>query len=76
MTDLPSVDSENDNKLTAHHLFFQNIDTTWDVTRTITELVYIEDNVIDGLYFLQLQIAPFEADAAPSVPILYPFTMD
>jgi hypothetical protein len=38
---------------------------------TITEFIYVPNAVEDGEYFLNLQIAPFENDAAPSKPILY-----
>ena len=41
------------------------------VSKTITEMVFIPDEVEDGDYLLNLQIAPFFADAAPSRPILY-----
>jgi len=39
---------------------------------TITELCYIDDQLIDGHYFLDLQVSPFEMDAAPSRPLLFP----
>ena len=34
-------------------------------------MVFIPDEVEDGDYLLNLQIAPFFADVAPSRPILY-----
>ena len=37
----------------------------------ITEMVFIPDEVEDGDYLLNLQIAPFFADTSPSRPILY-----
>ncbi len=39
---------------------------------TITELIYVPDHVPDGEYLLNLQIAPFNADASPSRPIIFP----
>ena len=39
---------------------------------TVTELAYVPDDVLDGCYLLNLQVAPFVADAAPSRPVLYP----
>jgi len=36
----------------------------------MTELINVPDDVPDGRYLLNLQIAPFEADAAPSRPVL------
>jgi hypothetical protein len=38
---------------------------------TITEFIFVPNTVLDGTYFLNLQIAPFENDATPSKPILY-----
>jgi arylformamidase len=39
---------------------------------TVTELAFIDDSIADGQYLLNLQVAPFVADAAPSRPILLP----
>ena len=39
--------------------------------KTITELIYIPNEVEDDYYILQFQIASFENDASPSKPILY-----
>jgi hypothetical protein len=36
---------------------------------TITEMIYVPDNVADGSYLLNLQIA--SNDASPSKPVLY-----
>ncbi len=70
LTDLPSIDKEDDNKLMAHHAFFQN-DKAWNLHKTITEMIFVPDEVTDGLYFLNLQTAAFESDASPSKPLLY-----
>lgn len=74
IVDLPSVDREEDGGLLkAHHAFWQYPDNP-RTTSTITELAYIPDEVADGQYLLQIQIAAFESDASPSKPILYPLT--
>ena len=71
LIDLPSVDKEKDGgKLSAHHIFWQYPESP-RYEATITELVYIDNNIRDGLYFLNLQIAPFENDASPSNPCIY-----
>jgi len=70
LTDLPSVDKEDDNTLAAHHIFFGNNNDSFS-NKTITEMIYAKDNIPDGLYWLDLQIAGFESDASPSKPILY-----
>lgn len=71
LIDLPSVDRENDDgKLEAHHAFWDYPGNT-QLQKTITELIYVPNDVIDGTYLLNLQIASFENDASPSKPILY-----
>lgn len=40
-------------------------------SKTITELIYVPNEVADGQYLLNLQIAPFMADVAPSRPVVY-----
>lgn len=79
LLDLPSVDKEWDKgALSAHRNFWglpprhQAIDEK-EIRKdcTITELIYVPDNVEDGLYLLNLQIASFLSDASPSKPVLY-----
>ncbi|RYD82560.1 MAG: cyclase family protein, partial [Sphingobacteriales bacterium] len=70
LTDLPSLDKEDDNKLLAHHAFFQEVEA-WNLHKTVTEMIFVPDDVSDGLYFLNLQTAAFESDASPSKPLLY-----
>ncbi len=76
LVDMPSVDRVDDEKLTGHHIFWgvtdgNNIDQTSASDKTITELIYVPDDIKDGAYLLNLQIAPFMGDAAPSRPVLY-----
>ncbi|HEY1039461.1 MAG TPA: cyclase family protein [Bacteroidia bacterium] len=71
LLDLPSVDKEVDNGvLAAHHAFWQYPENT-QTQRTITEMIYVPNDVYDGTYILNIQIAPFENDASPSKPVLY-----
>ena len=71
LIDLPSVDREQDEgKLLAHHLFWKYPNNT-RIDCTITELIYVPNQVMDGTFFLNLQIASFESDASPSKPLLY-----
>jgi len=71
LIDLPSVDREQDEgKLAAHHAFWQYPQNT-QKHKTITELVYVPNEVDDGTYLLNLQIGPFENDASPSKPVIY-----
>ena len=77
LIDLPSVDKEKDEgKLLAHKAFWNvtdvrnlNEDARFDCT--ITEMIYVGNEVVDGSYLLNLQIASFENDASPSKPVLY-----
>jgi len=71
LIDLPSVDKEVDGgKLLAHHAFWQYPHNT-KLERTITEMIYVPNNVFDGTYLLNIQIASFENDASPSKPLLF-----
>ncbi len=69
--DTPSVDKEIDNgALLAHKAFWEYPQNT-NTKRTITELIYVPNTIFDGTYLLDLQVAPFENDAAPARPLLY-----
>lgn len=71
LLDVPSIDKEDDGgKLSAHHAFW-NYPASPRVDCTITELIYVDDEVADGVYLLELQFAAFDNDASPSRPILY-----
>ena len=79
VVDVPSLDrAEDEGRLTAHRIFFglpPGSSEAADASRgdaTVTELVYIDDAVADGWYVLNLQTAPFVADASPSRPLLLP----
>ena len=78
LVDLPSIDRIFDEgKLSNHRAFwnvaqgkFETNEQTF-VNHTITELIYAPDEIADGTYLLNLQIAPFASDASPSRPILF-----
>lgn len=77
LIDLPSVDKEKDEgKLLAHKAFWnvtdvKNLNAGARLDSTITEMIFVSDEVRDGSYLLNLQIASFENDASPSKPVLY-----
>lgn len=78
LVDLPSVDRMYDKGKLSNHRIFWNVEQgsfeTNQETRirnTITELIYVPNDVEDGEYLLNLQIAPFETDASPSRPLLF-----
>lgn len=77
LIDLPSVDREEDQgKLLCHKAFWnvkdlENLNEDARHDATITEMIFVPDSVPDGSYLLNLQMASFENDAAPSKPVLY-----
>lgn len=71
LIDLPSVDKEKDDgKLEAHHAFW-NYPMNTQTHKSITEMIYVPNEIFDGTYLLNIQIASFENDASPSKPLLY-----
>ena len=85
LVDLPSIDRMYDEgKMTNHHAFW-NIDpatrhfahgqdSTLGSGRTVTEMIFVPDEIDDGIYLLNLQVAPLASDASPSRPIIWPIT--
>jgi len=78
LVDLPSIDRLYDEGRLSNHRIFWKVDQgSFELTEiarrscTITELVYVPNDVRDGSYILNLQIAPFASDASPSRPILF-----
>jgi len=71
LTDLPSVDREDDGgQLSAHHAFW-NYPSAPRREATITEIIRVPLDLPNGFYHLNLMIAPLLSDASPSKPILY-----
>lgn len=78
LADVPSIDRIFDEgKLANHHVFWNVKNESYELTdasfphKTITEMIYAPDEIADGTYLLNLQIAAFVADASPSRPILF-----
>ncbi|MFH7016545.1 cyclase family protein [Flavobacterium sp. FlaQc-47] len=77
LIDLPSVDKEHDEgKLLAHKAFWNvkdtlNLNPDARFNATITEMIFAANEIEDGDYILNIQIASFENDASPSKPTLY-----
>ncbi|MEO0972140.1 MAG: cyclase family protein [Pseudomonadota bacterium] len=78
LVDSPSLDRAHDGgALGAHRAFWgMERDAATPATDrehcTVTEMIYVDDSVADGLYLLNLQIAPFATDASPARVIIYP----
>jgi kynurenine formamidase len=78
LVDVPSVDRANDEgKMAAHHVYWEvpqgshAVDPQNHSRKTITEMIFVPDEVADGNYLLNVQIPAFVADAAPSRPLLF-----
>jgi len=71
ITNLPSVDREEDGgALAAHHAFWKYPQATREEA-SITELAFFPKSLKEGEYFINLQVAPLHNDASPSRPLLY-----
>lgn len=71
LLDLPSVDKEEDGGKLAAHKTFWNFPEAPRMDATITELIFVNNFIPDGLYLLNLQITSIQLDASPSKPVLY-----
>jgi kynurenine formamidase len=78
LVDLPSIDRIFDEGMLSNHRIFWNVEqgsfeakSETRKNNTITELIFVPDSVKDGDFLLNLQIAPFHADASPSRPTLF-----
>ena len=78
LVDLPSIDRIFDEGKLSNHRIFWNVEKgsfeTNELSRinsTITELIYVPNEVEDGNYLLNLQVAPFASDASPGRPLLF-----
>ena len=79
LLDMPSVDRMYDDGLLTNHHLFWNVDEqshrlnddAWR-DKTITEMIFVPDEVKDGLYLLNIQVPAFCTDAAPSRPVVFP----
>ncbi len=71
LVDLPSIDKEQDDGALAGHKSFWQFNEETRHNCTITELIYVDNNVKDDKYLLNLQFVPFSNDASPSRPVLF-----
>ena len=78
LVDLPSLDPLYDGgKLAAHRVFWdvppdsQELPAADARNRTVTEMVFVPDDMPDGRYLLTIQVPRLVSDAVPSRPILF-----
>jgi arylformamidase len=72
LLDLPSVDREEDGGELAAHKAFWEYPERPRLDATITEMIYVDNVIADGLYLLEIQMPAIELDASPSCPYIYP----
>jgi kynurenine formamidase len=79
LVDFPSVDKMYDEGLLVNHHLFWGVDegthtltATSQSHKTITEMIFVENEIDDGSYLLNIQIPAFVSDAASSRPVIYP----
>ncbi len=76
LVDLPSLDRMDDPALPAHRAFFGLPSGSRSVREarrrfcTVTEMIYVADELGDGLYLLDLQVPRWNLEAVPSRPLL------
>lgn len=71
VTDLPSLDREDDGGALAAHRAFWKYPHATRTRATVTELARLNQALAPGLYLLSINVLPVRADASPSVPTLY-----
>lgn len=71
LIDLPSLDREEDGGLLLAHKAFWNVggDICWK--NTVTEMIFVGENIKDGVYLLELGICALDIDVSPSRPVIY-----
>lgn len=78
LVDLPSIDRLHDDGLLSNHRIFWNVaakvhqlaEDQWQ-NKTITEMVYVPNEIKDGRYLLNLQLPKMSLNAVPSNPLLF-----
>jgi len=83
MVDFPSVDKMYDDGMLSNHRMFwnvkiddKNLNNGSNTNKTITEMIFVDDDIKDGFYLCNLQMPEIETDAVPSRPVLYCLTTD
>ncbi len=78
MVDFPSVDKMFDQGNLSNHRLFWGIELASNeinpnsiINKTITEMVFVDDEISDGFYLCNLKAPKIETDAVPSDPELY-----
>jgi len=71
LVDLPSIDPEVDGGRLAAHKSFFNFSGPVRTESTLSELIFVPNEVKDGNYLLQLSVLRLDLDASPSRVVIY-----
>jgi kynurenine formamidase len=71
LVDLPSIDPEVDGGRLAAHKSFFNFSGPVRTESTLTELIFVPNQIKDGNYLLQLSALRVDLDASPSRVVIY-----
>lgn len=71
ITDLPSLDREEDGGALAAHKAFWGVPDEIDPYMTVTEMVFVPNQITNGIYLCNIQIVSIMSDASPSKVILF-----
>jgi len=75
LIDTPSLDRADDGGRVVNHKTWWGVQADGQIAhpqRLLTEMIYAHDDIADGLYLLDMQIAPLVSDAVPSRPVIFP----
>ena len=76
LVDTPSLDPADDGGALANHRAWWGLAgdgaPAHAARRSVTEMVFVPDDIPDGLYWLDIGVSPLASDAVPSRPVLYP----
>lgn len=78
LLDTPSLDRAHDQGLMANHRCWWGMAPNIPVgefppgRRSVTEMMFVPDDVQDGHYWLNLELQPLVSDATSSRPVIYP----
>lgn len=77
LLDTPSLDAAYNQRLDNHRAWWgEHPEFTRHgyppQRRSVTEMIYVANDIADGEYWLQLELSALVSDAAPSRPMIYP----
>jgi arylformamidase len=79
LVDVPSIDRMYDQGTLSNHRLYWNVPPSCHTLcgktgsrKTVTEMIFVPDDIPDGLYLLDIAVPAFLSDAAPCRPVIYP----